>query len=80
MKIYGRVEVYLHAFLNLALDEGEWSASRPFRFTPGERAQRYPLDRRLGGLQSRSGRCGEDEKVPFLPLSGFELRSSTIVM
>jgi hypothetical protein len=27
---------------------------------------RYPLDRRLGGPQSQSGRCGE-EKNPFLP-------------
>jgi hypothetical protein len=30
----------LHAFLNLALDGGEWFVSRPGRFTPGERATR----------------------------------------
>jgi len=38
MKAYWGVEVYLHAFLTSALDLGEWSASRPGRFTPRERA------------------------------------------
>jgi len=28
------VEVYLHAFLTLELNGGEWSASLPGRFTP----------------------------------------------
>jgi hypothetical protein len=32
------VEIQLHAFLTSALDGGEWSASRPGRFTPRERA------------------------------------------
>jgi hypothetical protein len=32
------VEVYLHAFLTSPLDGGEWSASRPGRFTTGVRA------------------------------------------
>jgi hypothetical protein len=31
------VEVWLHTFLTSALDGGEWSASRPGRFTPRER-------------------------------------------
>jgi hypothetical protein len=30
--------VYTHVFLTLALDGGEWSASRPCRFSAGERA------------------------------------------
>jgi hypothetical protein len=38
MKTYWGMEVYLHAFLTSALDGGEWSASRPSRFTPRERA------------------------------------------
>jgi hypothetical protein len=38
MKAYGRVVVYNHVFLTLALVGGEWSASRPSPFTPGERA------------------------------------------
>jgi hypothetical protein len=31
----------------MALDAGEWSASRPGRFNPRER-RRYPFDRRPG--------------------------------
>jgi hypothetical protein len=38
MKRYWGVEVQLHAFLTSELDGGEWSASRPGRFTPRERA------------------------------------------
>jgi hypothetical protein len=38
MKAYGGVDVYIHIFLTSALAGGEWSASRPSRFTPGEKA------------------------------------------
>jgi hypothetical protein len=31
------------------------------------KSPRYPLDRRLGGPQSRSGRCGEDKNLLRLP-------------
>jgi hypothetical protein len=41
--------------------QGKWSASRLGRFTPRERAPQYPLDRRLGGPQSQSGRRGEEK-------------------
>jgi hypothetical protein len=44
-----------------ALDGGEWSASRPGRFTPQGKSLSYPFDRRLGGPQSRSGRGGEEK-------------------
>jgi hypothetical protein len=37
MKVYWGVEVYLHAFLDSALDGGEWSVSITGRFTPSER-------------------------------------------
>jgi hypothetical protein len=40
--------------LTSALVEGRWSTPRPGRFTPGE-GIRYPLYRRVGGPQSRSG-------------------------
>jgi hypothetical protein len=40
---------------------GEWSASRPGRYTPQGKGPWYPLDRKLGGLQSRSERGGEEK-------------------
>jgi hypothetical protein len=38
MKAYGEVDLQIRIFLTSALAGGEWSASRPCRFTPGERA------------------------------------------
>jgi hypothetical protein len=38
MKAYREVEANIHASLTLTLDGGEWSASRPSRFTPRDRA------------------------------------------
>jgi hypothetical protein len=38
MKLHGGVDVQTHVFLTSALVAGKWSASRPSRFTPGERA------------------------------------------
>jgi hypothetical protein len=38
MKAYGGVDVYIHIFLTSALAGGEWSTSRPGRFTPREKA------------------------------------------
>jgi hypothetical protein len=38
MKAYVGVDVKIHIFLTSALVGGEWSASRPGRFTPVERA------------------------------------------
>jgi hypothetical protein len=36
MKMFGGMEVQLHAFLTLVLGGGEWSASHPSHFTPRE--------------------------------------------
>jgi hypothetical protein len=47
--------------LTSALDGGEWSASRHGRFIPQGKSLWYPLNRRLGGSQSRSGRGGEEK-------------------
>jgi hypothetical protein len=56
-----------------ALVGGECSSSRPSRFTPGGKGPQYPLDRRLGGRQSRSGQRkgkgkgkGKGKVVPVL--------------
>jgi hypothetical protein len=38
MKAYVEVDVYTHVFLASALVAGEWSPSRPGRFTSKERA------------------------------------------
>jgi hypothetical protein len=53
MKTNGEVKVQFHTFLTSALDGGEWSATCPVLFTPGDSPQ-YPLDRRLGGPESWS--------------------------
>jgi len=42
--------------MTAALEGGEWSAARPGRTLPPGKT-RYPLYRRLGGLQGRSGRA-----------------------
>jgi hypothetical protein len=72
MKTYGGVNVKIHIFLTLALAGGEWSASHPSRFTPRGKSPRYPLDRRLGGLQSRFGQRRDETN---LTLPGLELRT-----
>jgi hypothetical protein len=47
MKAYGGVDVQTQVFLTSALLGGEWSASRPGRFAPGERS---PDTNWIGGL------------------------------
>jgi len=49
MKTYWGMEVKLHTFLTVALEGGEWSASRPGRFTPRERV---PSTHWIGGWVS----------------------------
>jgi hypothetical protein len=46
MKVYEGVDVWIHVFLTSALDGGDWSASRPGRFIPGERP---PFTHWIGG-------------------------------
>jgi hypothetical protein len=57
--------------LTSALVEGEWLASRPGRFTPGERA---PGDLWIGGWVGP--RTGQDhaERRKIFPVPGLELR------
>ena len=63
MKAYRGVGVKLHSFLASALDETEWSASRPYRFTAPEEPW-YVLNTKLGGPQGRSRSFGEDKTPP----------------
>jgi len=49
--------------LTSALDRGGWSTPRPGRFTPWK-GTRYPLYRRLGRSQSRSGQIRKTSPPP----------------
>jgi hypothetical protein len=62
---------YSPHFLILALDGSELSASRPGRFTPGERA---PSPHWIGGWVGPRASLDDVEKRKFLTLPGLELR------
>jgi hypothetical protein len=51
------------------MDGGEWLASHPRRFTRDKNPQ-YVLVKKPGGLQSRSGRGGEEEKDTIIAPAG----------
>jgi hypothetical protein len=66
MKAYGVMDVEIHIFFASALVGGEWSASRPGRFTPGERA---PGTHCIGGwVDHRAGLDG----VSYFVLLGYD--------
>jgi hypothetical protein len=71
MKAYGRVDVLIHIFLTSAVVGGEWSASRPGRFTPGERAPATHWKR--GRVGPRTG-LDDVERRKILPLPGLKLQ------
>ena len=56
------------SFLTSAQDAGNGLASRPGLFTPVKEAQ-YPLNRRLGGPQSRAAQFGEKGDSRFVHLT-----------
>jgi hypothetical protein len=66
MKAYGGVDVYIHIILSSALVGGEWSASRPCRFTPGTHW--------IGGWVDPRASLDDVKKRNFLTLPGLELR------
>jgi hypothetical protein len=63
--------VYIQLFLTSALVLDEWSASRPGRFTPAERA---PGTFRIGGWVDPRAGLDNVEKRKFLTVPGLELR------
>jgi hypothetical protein len=67
MKTYGGVDVRIHVFLSSELVGGEWSASRPGRFTPGT----YWIG---GWVGPRTG-LDDVERRKILPPPGLELRT-----
>jgi hypothetical protein len=70
MKAYGGVDAEIHIFLTSALVGGEWSASRPSRFTPRERT---PNTHWIGGWVGPRAGLDNVEKRKFLTLPGLEL-------
>jgi hypothetical protein len=64
------VEAQLHSFLNSSLHGNGLLISRPGRFALGKEPPPYPLNKRLGGTHSRSGRFAEEKNL--LPLQGIE--------
>jgi hypothetical protein len=72
MKAYGVVDVYIHIFLTSALVGGEWSASRPGRFTPGGKVTGTHW---IGGWVDPIAGLDVVEKRKLLTLPGLEPRS-----
>jgi hypothetical protein len=71
MKAYGGVGVQVHVFLTLAIVGGEWTDSRPGRFTPGEKARGA---HRIGGWVGPRVGLDDVEERKFLTLPELELR------
>jgi hypothetical protein len=71
MKACGGVDVHIHVFLTSALVGGEWSASRPGRFTPGKKT---PITHWTGGWVGPTTGLDDVEKRKFLTVPGLELR------
>ena len=69
VRLIGGVEVLLYPFMTTVLEGGEGSESRPGRSLPPGKT-RYPLYRRLGGPQGRSGQVRKISPPP-----GFDLRT-----
>ena len=61
--------------LTSALDGGGWSMPRPSHFTP-RKETRYPLHRRLGGPQGRSGLVRKISPPPRFDPRTFQLVAS----
>jgi hypothetical protein len=71
MKAYGGVDVESNNFLTSALVGGEWSVSRPGRFTPAERA---PSTHWKEGWVGPRSSLDDVEKRKILTPAGLELR------
>jgi hypothetical protein len=71
MKAYVGVDVLIHIFLTSTLAGGEWSASRPGRFTSDERA---PGTHWIGSWVGPKPGLNDAEERKFSTLPGLELR------
>ena len=71
------LEVQLHSFLTSVLDGGEWSTYTG-RFILRKEPW-YPLNRRMIGPHSRSGRFGEEENLFSLSMDNFAVDGRIIL-
>jgi hypothetical protein len=71
MKTYGGVDVQIHIYMTSVLVGGEWSDSRPGRFTLGETA---PGTHCIGGRVDPRAGLDDMEEWKFLTLPGLKLR------
>jgi hypothetical protein len=71
MKAYMGMDIQIYVFLSLELAGGEWSASRPGRFTPKEGT---PVTQWIGGLVALITRLDNMERRKILPLKELKLR------
>jgi hypothetical protein len=72
MKMYWGGGIIAPRILNLGT---RWR--RMISFTARPLCPRYPLNRRLGGPQSRNERGGEEKNIPLLDVPGIEARMSS---
>jgi hypothetical protein len=75
MKTYGGVDVQIHIFLTPAL-VGDWSASRPCRFTPGKEPHGTHF---IGGWVDPRADLDDMEKWTYFTLPGLELPPPLVV-
>jgi hypothetical protein len=78
MKMYGVWMYRSPLFFTSALVGGEWSPSRPGRFTLAEQSPRYLMDGRKGGPQKRSGQLREKKYLAFTGTQTPTPRSSSL--
>ena len=72
MKASGGVDIYLHSFLTWALDGSEWLVFALVTLVP-RKGIWLPPNRRLDGLQNRSGHFAEDRRLLALLGTEFDL-------
>lgn len=63
MQEYGEVKLQVPFSSNSVPDGGEWSCSRHLPLYPPKKGSQYPLNTRLGGHQSPSGRLGKQKSI-----------------
>jgi hypothetical protein len=72
MKTYEDVDVWIHILLTSALVGGQWPASRPCRFIPGERT---PGIHWIGYLADPKTGLDDKEKSKFFIIPRLEFQS-----